>query len=68
MQNEEFCADPFDPSIINDQQRRLGYVDCQTPPGNGNPYSQSSELKTVCKKLIQTGRNFDENESVFHRF
>lgn len=60
MQSEEFCADPFDPSLITDQQRRVNFVECQMPPGKLNPYSQSSEQKAVCKKLIQTGKICNE--------
>lgn len=54
--NEEFCNDPFDPSIISDQQRRLSYDECQKPPGQLNPYSYSSEQKAVCKKITQYGK------------
>ncbi|CRL01013.1 CLUMA_CG014398, isoform A [Clunio marinus] len=49
-----FCDDPFDPSIINDQQRRWAYVDCSFPPTtqqNFGTYQQSS--RPVCKKMKQ---------------
>jgi len=51
--NAAFCDDPFDASIINEQQRRWSYVDCSYPPGQLNPYSQSSTQRAVCKKTKQ---------------
>lgn len=53
--NAAFCDDPFDASIINEQQRRWSYVDCSYPPGQLNPYSQSSTQRAVCKKTKQLG-------------
>jgi len=51
--NAAFCDDPFDASIINEQQRRWSFVDCSYPPGQLNPYSQSSTQRAVCKKTKQ---------------
>ncbi|XP_070496903.1 UPAR/Ly6 domain-containing protein twit-like isoform X2 [Chironomus tepperi] len=50
-----FCDDPFDPSIINDQQRRWAYVDCSFPATGQSPYGQygSSSSRPVCKKMKQ---------------
>jgi hypothetical protein len=45
-----FCNDPFDPTLIqNDQQRRWAFVDCNVPtvPFNVN----ASPQKAVCKKI-----------------
>lgn len=54
--NAAFCDDPFDASIINEQQRRWSFVDCSYPPGQLNPYSQSSTQRAVCKKTKQLGK------------
>ncbi|XP_031638946.1 uncharacterized protein LOC116351249 [Contarinia nasturtii] len=52
--NAAFCADPFDASGISEQQRRWSYVECTFPPGQLNPYSQPSDQRAVCKKVVQT--------------
>lgn len=54
--NAAFCNDPFDASIISDQQRRWSYVECTYPPGQLNPYSQASNQRAVCKKVKQLGK------------
>lgn len=51
--NAAFCNDPFDASIISDQQRRWSYVECTYPPGQLNPYSNSANQRAVCKKVKQ---------------
>ncbi|XP_055303862.1 uncharacterized protein LOC129569231 [Sitodiplosis mosellana] len=51
--NAAFCNDPFDASIISDQQRRWSYVECTYPPGQLNPYSQGANQRAVCKKVKQ---------------
>lgn len=43
-----FCDDPFDPTTINDQQRRWSYVECMDP--HIYPLNQA-----VCKKVKQIG-------------
>lgn len=48
-----FCDDPFDPSLISEQQRRWSYVDCSAQPGQGVPFS--TQTRPVCKKLKQYG-------------
>lgn len=51
-----FCDDPFDPSIINDQQRRWAYVDCNFPTTSQIPfgqYGQQNNQRAVCKKMKQ---------------
>ncbi|XP_055683099.1 uncharacterized protein LOC129789974 [Lutzomyia longipalpis] len=50
--NAAFCGDPFDPSILTEQQRRWSYVDCSFPPSQLNPYS-STQSRPVCKKMKQ---------------
>lgn len=54
--NAAFCNDPFDASIISDQQRRWSYVECTYPPGQLNPYSNSANQRAVCKKVKQLGK------------
>jgi len=51
--NAAFCNDPFDSSIISEQQRRWSYVDCSYPPGQLNPYGPSNTQRAVCKKTKQ---------------
>ncbi|KAG4065426.1 hypothetical protein HA402_002824 [Bradysia odoriphaga] len=49
--NASFCDDPFDPSVLNDQQKRWIYVECSYPP---SPYGQErNPTIPVCKKAIQ---------------
>jgi hypothetical protein len=48
-----FCDDPFDPSIINEQQRRWAYVDCSFPPSAQQPFGLAQSSRPVCKKMKQ---------------
>jgi hypothetical protein len=52
-----FCGDPFEPSIINEQQRRWSYVDCSFPPSQQPPFGQIGQIgqstRPVCKKMKQ---------------
>jgi len=48
-----FCDDPFDPSIINEQQRRWAYVDCSFPSTAQQPYGAAQSSRPVCKKMKQ---------------
>ncbi|KAG5676852.1 hypothetical protein PVAND_006659 [Polypedilum vanderplanki] len=50
-----FCDDTFDPSIINDQQRRWAYVDCNFPTSSQVPFGQyvQQTSRPVCKKMKQ---------------
>jgi len=51
--NAAFCDDPFDQSIITEQQRRWSYVECSFPPTQINPYNQAGQTRAVCKKVKQ---------------
>lgn len=50
-----FCDDPFDPSIINEQQRRWAFVDCNFPTSSQVPFGQYGQQSSrpVCKKMKQ---------------
>jgi hypothetical protein len=48
-----FCGDPFDPSLINEQQRRWSYVDCSFPPAQQQPFGAIGQTRPVCKKMKQ---------------
>lgn len=55
-----FCDDPFDPSVISENQRRWTYIDCKLPPQQGfgigdRGYNQPQQ-KAVCKKVKQLGK------------
>lgn len=63
--NAAFCDDPFDASIISDQQRRWSYVECSYPPGQQNPYSANSNQRAVCKKVKQLGKSSNHIKSRF---
>lgn len=63
--NAAFCNDPFDASIISDQQRRWSYVECTYPPGQLNPYSQASNQRAVCKKDIKLGKSIHSFKQYF---
>lgn len=54
--NAAFCNDPFDSSIITEQQRRWSYVECSYPPGQLNPFNGQSNQRPVCKKTKQWGK------------
>jgi hypothetical protein len=51
-----FCADPFDPSLIqNENQRRWAYVECSVPT---TPYiPNQTPQKALCKKVKQLLNN-----------
>jgi len=51
--NAAFCDDPFDQSIITEQQRRWSYVECSFPPTQINPYNTAGQTRAVCKKVKQ---------------
>jgi hypothetical protein len=51
--NAAFCDDPFDQSIITEQQRRWSYVECSFPPTQNNPYNSAGQTRAVCKKVKQ---------------
>lgn len=51
-----FCDDPFDPSIINEQQRRWAYVDCSFPPAQQPFGSVGQSSRPVCKKMKQLSK------------
>lgn len=53
--NAAFCNDPFDSSIITEQQRRWSFVECSYPPGQLNPYNLQPNQRPVCKKTKQWG-------------
>lgn len=54
-----FCGDPFEPSIINEQQRRWSFVDCSFPPSQqpfNNQQQYGSSTRPVCKKMKQLSK------------
>lgn len=51
-----FCDDPFDPSIINEQQKRWAYVDCSFPPAQQPFGSVGQSSRPVCKKMKQLSK------------
>lgn len=63
--NAAFCGDPFDPSILTEQQRRWSYVDCTFPPNQINPY-QTTQTRPVCKKMKQKGEYLELSVNYFH--
>lgn len=54
--NGAFCDDTFDQTIINEQQRRWGYVECSHPPQANNGYGQVFSQRPVCKKVKHFGK------------
>lgn len=54
-----FCDDPFDPSVVNDAQRRWAFVDCafinngQSNFGAPANIGQNQNARPVCKKMKQ---------------
>jgi hypothetical protein len=51
--NGDFCDDPFDESIITEQQKRWSYVECSYPPIQGYQYNSAGQTRPVCKKVKQ---------------
>lgn len=54
--NAAFCDDPFDQSIITEQQRRWSFVECSFPPTQINPYNSNGQTRAVCKKVKQLSK------------
>lgn len=47
--NAGFCKDPFDASVVSEQQRRWSFVECDYPP--------TTSIIPVCEKTIQLSKN-----------
>ncbi|KFB46236.1 AGAP008640-PA-like protein [Anopheles sinensis] len=49
-----FCDDPFTQEIVNEQQRKWSYVECNHPPQASYPFNQQNQqTRAVCKKMKQ---------------
>lgn len=59
-----FCRDPFDVSIIGEEQKRWSFVECTFPPGQMNPYSRSYTQRAVCKKTVTFGEHISFIEEI----
>jgi hypothetical protein len=57
-----FCGDPFDTSLISEQQRRWSYVDCSFPPAQQQPFGAIGQTRPVCKKMKQLSKYFELSE------
>lgn len=54
-QNGAFCTDPFDQTLVSEQNRRWSYIDCSLPTNHLQPFNPTN-TRPVCKKIKQLGK------------